>query len=223
MTPNDSSSSRTATGKTGAVASLLRLLLGAGGFFALLAAVAALVIYPLWYLATQATGLYTAGFLGLVCALALLLFVLRWRRAARNARLDEFYLRVARVAVFALFLLSQAFLALVQVGFYGYLMSGLSIGLPIVLLHVLGCLAALVSLALPDSARRRGLLGRAGFVVATGLFAAQGAYWTAVFVVRRAFPYVGIVLLTILGFFFFKIITKIKREQKSPSDHPPRA
>ncbi|MBN2352586.1 MAG: hypothetical protein JXD23_08465 [Spirochaetales bacterium] len=208
-----------APGRTGAVASLLRLLLGAGGFVALLAAVAALVIYPLWYLATQATALYSAGFLGLLSALAVLFFILRWRRAARNARLDVFFLKVARVAVFTLFLLSQAFLALFHVGLFGYVSGGLPFGLPTVLLYVIGCLTALVSLALPDGARRHGLLGPARFVVATVLFAAQGAYWAGVFVVQQAFPYVGLVILTILGFFFFKKVTKIKRERKSPRDN----
>ncbi len=218
MTATDSSSPRPASSQAGVFTSLLRLLLAVGGFIALLALVSAIVIYPLWYLATQATDLYTAGFLGLILALAVLFFVLRWRRAAHNARLDEFYLKVTRFAVFVLFLLSQAFLTLVQVAWYGFLQSAAPFGVPTVLLHAAGCLAAFVSVALPDAARRRALLGPAGFVVATVLFALQGVYWIAVFVVKGAFPYVALVSATIFGFFFSQIITKIKRGKKNLDD-----
>lgn len=218
MAAIDSSNPRPASGRTNASSSFLRLLLVIGGFVVLLAAVAAVVIYPLWFLATQATDIYTAGFLGLVAALAVLFFLLRWRRAVRNTRLEEFYLKVTRFAVFMLFLLSQLFLTLVHVAWYGFYTSGAPFGVPTVLLHLAGCLTALLSLALPAAALRRNLLGPAGFVVATVLFALQGAYWTAAFVVQRDFPFVALVSLTILSFFFLKKITKIIRKKKNPDD-----
>jgi hypothetical protein len=216
MAGNNSSSPAKHPGRARSPSTALRLLIGVAAFFALLAVVAAFVIYPLWYLATQETKIYTIGALALVGALAVLFFLMRWRRAARNARLDDFYVRVMSFTGFLVFLLSQAFVALVNAVLYTALKSAPPDLSAIVLLHAAGCLAALASLALPFAALGRRLFGLPLFIVSIVLFSLQGAYWTAVFIAQGSYLFIGLVYLSILGFFFFKKLTKIVREKRSP-------
>jgi hypothetical protein len=218
MIENNDSSPTTVPARRGVVAYLLRWLVGIAAGGASLAAVSFLLIYPLWYLATQKTEIYTVGVLALVGALILALFILRWRRAALNSRLDEFYLKTQRVLAFAAFLLSQAFTALANAVFFLVMRTANPQPPAIIGLAAPAALSMLATLVLIASARRRELFRQAGFVFCSIVFSLQCAYWAAAFFFQGTYLYSVLIFLIILGFFFYKKITKMITEKKNPDN-----
>jgi hypothetical protein len=202
--------------KTGPL-SLLKYAGVASAFAGLLGAVAVLVIYPLWYLATQAKEVYSVI---IACSFSplILLFVLRARRAFRNGLFAEFLLKVTGLFAFVIFLCAQVFWTLLQIALYTLVFSpgGAPQGAPLVVLAVMT--AAFGFPWAMGLVRRRRIWGKALFVFSSILLGIHYLYWTAVFVYNGYWPHTIAMAAAVAGFFFFTKITTMRREKKSP-DH----
>jgi hypothetical protein len=162
---------------------------------------------------------YTLGCLAIILALAAVIFLLRWRQAARNSRLDGFFLKVRRVLAYVFFFLAQGGLALINIAYFDFLKntaaSPAGISAPMIIFHLAGGMAVIVSFLVPFVARRWNLFRRAGFIITLIIIALQLAYWLAAFIFQGAFLYDGVLVFAVLGFFFGVNITKIKRAKKN--------
>ncbi len=202
--------------KTGAL-SLLKYTGVAVIFAGLLGAVAVLLIYPLWYIATQHKEVYST-IIAFSFSPLIFLFVLRARRALRNGLFAEFILRVTGVLAFFLFLCTQVCWTLLQTVLYSLIRSEEAAAAPILVLVLAAGLAAFACLVFLLLLRRNKIWGRPVFIFSGILFTLHIHYWIAVYVYNDFWlPPAGLAI-AILGFFFLTKLTKIKREKQNPTN-----
>jgi hypothetical protein len=212
-TPRESFSFRTT-----AVFSLAKYLLFLFIFIALLAFVALILIYPLWFLATEHKTLYTIGMGICILILIALFFFFRLRAAVYDSRIDEFYKKLFQWVVVLLLFSVQLLFTLINVFWLELIKTRGQVDIACIGVMSGAVIIELLSLILLFGAHGRKLISPAGTVFIAIIYIISPLYWEAVYLFRSFFLPAITLFLIIFGFFFFTKLTKIKRGKKKPGN-----
>ena len=185
---------------------------------AVLFVLAVIIIYPLWFFATQYKSAYTLGTLIALLFLFAAFFVLRLLRAIRHSSLDEFYLRLLHWFSVLFLLVTQLLFALLNIVLINFTLNNSQTELVPVIISFLGAAIGISALFLLNRSRHLKLLSSVGFIIFIILFSLHFLYWGAVLFVRNLPLPLVLLLASILGFFFVQKMTKINKEKKKPKN-----